>query len=69
MTDTEKSEIEQWQLEEIRKGLDDLDHGRTVPHAEVSKWLRSWGTPPFRVIDVDDDTGSAHGQRPGRRRC
>ena len=23
----------------------EIDAGRFVPHAEVAKWLRSWGTP------------------------
>ena len=36
-------ETEIWQLDEIRAGLEDLDHGRTLAHKDVSKWLRSWG--------------------------
>ena len=36
-------EAEEWQLGEIRAGLADLDAGRTVSHAKVSKWLKSWG--------------------------
>jgi predicted transcriptional regulator len=36
-------EAESWQLDEIQAGLDELDQGRGVAHAEVSAWLRSWG--------------------------
>jgi len=36
-------EAEQWQLEEIQAGLDDLEQGRTVSHQRASRWLRSWG--------------------------
>ena len=30
--------------ESHRKGIADLDAGRTVSHEAVSKWLKSWGT-------------------------
>jgi RHH-type rel operon transcriptional repressor/antitoxin RelB len=36
-------EAESWQLEEIQAGLEELDDGRGVSHANVAKWLRSWG--------------------------
>ncbi len=36
-------EAERWQLAEIRGGLDDLDRGRSVVHADVATWLHSWG--------------------------
>ena len=36
-------EAERWQLDEIQAGVQELDHGRAVAHADVSKWLRSWG--------------------------
>ena len=38
-------EAEEWQLREIRNGLEELDAGRGVSHEKVSKWLRSWGKP------------------------
>jgi RHH-type rel operon transcriptional repressor/antitoxin RelB len=41
-------EAEAWQLDEIQAGLRELDGGRAVPHAAVSKWLRSWGKKPER---------------------
>ena len=50
-------EVEEWQLEEIRAGIADLDRGGGIPHEAVSKWLRSWGTenelpaPKCRVRD------------------
>ncbi len=36
-------ESERWQLDEIQAGVQELDDGRAVAHADVSKWLRSWG--------------------------
>lgn len=34
-----------WQIEEIKKGLDEARSGSPgVPHDEVAKWVRSWGT-------------------------
>ena len=37
-------EIEEWQLDEIRAGIADLDAGHSVSHEKVTKWLKSWGT-------------------------
>lgn len=39
-------DLEEWQLDEIRAGLDDADAGRTVAHEEVVQWVRSWGSVP-----------------------
>ena len=36
-------EAESWQLDEIQKGLSELDEGRGVPHKDAANWLRSWG--------------------------
>src|SRR5579863_10503344 len=36
-------ESEEWQLEELQAGIEDLDSGRDVGHEKVSKWLKSWG--------------------------
>jgi predicted transcriptional regulator len=36
-------EAERRHLDEIQAGVQELDGGRTVAHADVSKWLRSWG--------------------------
>jgi len=27
------------------EGLADIEAGRVVPHAEISAWLDTWGTP------------------------
>ncbi len=35
---------QQWQLAEIETGLQDADALRVVPHAEVDRWLKSWGS-------------------------
>ena len=36
-------EAETWQLDEIQKGITELDEARAVPHRDVAKWLRTWG--------------------------
>jgi RHH-type rel operon transcriptional repressor/antitoxin RelB len=38
-------DAEDWQLQEIEKGLREADQGHVVSHEKVSKWLRSWGKP------------------------
>ena len=41
----ELTEEEERELDEaIERGLADIEAGRFVPHEEVEKWLRSWGT-------------------------
>ena len=34
---------EEWQLDEVHRGIADLDSGEEVGHGEVKEWLRSWG--------------------------
>jgi predicted transcriptional regulator len=36
-------EAESWQLDEVQKGLTELDAGGGVSHKVVAGWLRSWG--------------------------
>lgn len=36
-------ESEAWQLEELQAGKAELEAGRGVGHAKVTKWLKSWG--------------------------
>lgn len=38
-------ESEEWQLEEIQAGLNDLDAGQGIGHEKVAQWLKSWGKP------------------------
>jgi RHH-type transcriptional regulator, rel operon repressor / antitoxin RelB len=33
----------EWELTEIRKGIQDADRGRVVSHERVSEWLKTWG--------------------------
>lgn len=34
-----------WQIDEIKKGLDEARSGTPgVPHEQVEEWVRSWGT-------------------------
>jgi predicted transcriptional regulator len=37
-------DAEEWPVAEIEAGIADLENGNTVSHAEVVKWLKSWGT-------------------------
>jgi predicted transcriptional regulator len=39
----DRSDVDRWQVDEIRTGLRNLDEGRSVPHEKVATWLRSWG--------------------------
>ncbi|MEO7273830.1 MAG: CopG family ribbon-helix-helix protein [Vicinamibacterales bacterium] len=41
-------DAEMWQLDETQAGLQELDSGRAVAHADVSQWIRSWGRKPER---------------------
>ncbi len=34
---------EEWQLGEVRAGMDELDRGQEVSDEKVAKWLNSWG--------------------------
>ena len=36
-------ESEEWQLGEMKAGIDELESGQDVGHEKVSKWLKSWG--------------------------
>jgi predicted transcriptional regulator len=36
-------DAESWRVNEIHAGVAELDEGRSVPHAAVVTWLRSWG--------------------------
>ena len=51
MADTETRKIFDIEPDEMAERAADaaaeaeIDAGRFVPHAEVAKWLRSWGTP------------------------
>jgi RHH-type rel operon transcriptional repressor/antitoxin RelB len=37
-------EVNEWQIAEIKTALKEADAGNFVDHAEVEKWLASWGT-------------------------
>ena len=34
----------EWQIAGIKQAIDSLDRGAGVPHDQVEKWVRSWGT-------------------------
>jgi RHH-type transcriptional regulator, rel operon repressor / antitoxin RelB len=36
-------ETDEWQRQEIAKGIEDLDAGRSVSHEDVVQGLRAWG--------------------------
>ena len=35
---------EEWRIRSIRKGIEDAQAGRMIPHEKVRAWLESWGT-------------------------
>ena len=41
-------EARAWQVERIRRGLEEIHRGEGVPHEEVEDWLSGWGTPAER---------------------
>lgn len=43
MSTTRSVDLDQWQRQEIKAGIAELDAGEGVSHDEVSKWLKSWG--------------------------
>jgi len=45
MSETLSADSEEWQLGEIRAGLDEMAAGEFVSHESVSEWLNSWGKP------------------------
>ena len=36
-------DLHAWQVEEIRKGLEDVESGRLIDHDDVYQWISSWG--------------------------
>jgi len=36
-------DVNSWRIHEIHLGITELNEGRSVPHAAVVMWLRSWG--------------------------
>jgi RHH-type transcriptional regulator, rel operon repressor / antitoxin RelB len=40
---TDYVDVDEWQRQEIAKGINDLDAGRTVSHEEIVRELDKWG--------------------------
>jgi predicted transcriptional regulator len=40
-----EEEDEEAEAASIARAEADIAAGRTVPHSEVAKWLKTWGTP------------------------
>lgn len=36
-------DLHAWQVEEIRKGLEDVESGRLIDNKDVYQWISSWG--------------------------
>jgi predicted transcriptional regulator len=36
-------DVQSWHFHQIHAGVAELNEGRSVPHATVATWLRSWG--------------------------
>ena len=37
-------EMQAWQLEQVKAGIEDADAGRLIPFEKVKAWMESWGT-------------------------
>ena len=40
--------MQQWQIAQIEKGMQELREGKGIPHKEVAAWLETWGTDEER---------------------
>jgi predicted transcriptional regulator len=38
-------ESEEWQIEELQAGIEELESGQEISQNKVAKWLNSWGKP------------------------
>lgn len=36
-------DLHAWQIEEIRKGFEDVESGRLIDSNDVDQWISSWG--------------------------
>jgi predicted transcriptional regulator len=45
--------LAQWQIEEIKKALDEADRGEFASDGEVEQMLKRWthGRPPLAIVD------------------
>lgn len=41
-------DVQQWQIAQIKQGMQELRDGKGIPHEEVVAWLESWGTDEER---------------------
>ena len=41
-------DVQQWQIAQIKKGMQALREGKGIPQEEVVAWLESWGTDEER---------------------
>lgn len=37
-------DVNDWQIEAIKRGIDSIEREGAVPHEEVEQWIRSWGS-------------------------
>lgn len=37
-------DVNEWQVAGIRKAIESLDRGESVPHEKVKDWIASWGS-------------------------
>lgn len=43
-------EVNEWQIEGIKRSIKELDEGRGVPHGKVKAWADSLGTPDEKPV-------------------
>ena len=41
---SEYLDVNEWQVEGIKKAIEEMDRGEGIPHEDVKAWVNSWGT-------------------------
>ena len=41
---SEYLDVNEWQVAGVRKAVDSLERGESVPHEQVKAWVNSWGS-------------------------
>ncbi|MBF0379884.1 MAG: hypothetical protein HQL69_02640 [Magnetococcales bacterium] len=42
--DQKAAELREWQIQQIQKGIEEAEAGKTIPHEKVVQWVESWGS-------------------------
>ncbi len=47
---SEYVDVNEWQVAGIKRAIESLDRAGGIPHQEVKKWVRSWGSRRERPV-------------------